>query len=288
MTSPSERPACGHVVGDLEIVGDLGSGLSGDVFLVRRQGDPNRTYVLKRHRRKKDGVTDECFCGEIRLVEEQPIRGHMPDFIAKGEDNGTPYYVMSREGPLPEKAALTIEQWLDWTLELVNAFELLNGRRHIFHRDVKPKNLRSTDGHPVIIDFGLACRNDTDTPFPFERVGSRDYMAPEIVRYEPYTVQSEIYSTMKSVQAILPDEARHALSAALFHATENAQAQRTPSWSALRTEIGVCRAAYRREHHRLLTALKRIGIVVGFCGAIFLVINGLVLVWRILTLYKSD
>ena len=288
MTSPSERPACGHVVGDLEIVGDLGSGLSGDVFLVRRQGDPNRTYVLKRHRRMEDGVTDECFRGEIRLAEEQPIRGHMPDFIAKGEDNGTPYYVMSREGPLPEKTALTVEQWFDWTLELIDAFELLNGRRHIFHRDVKPKNLRSTDGHPVVIDFGLACRNDTDAPFPFERVGSRDYMAPEIVRYEPYTVQSEIYSTMKSVQAILPDEARHALSAALFHATENAQAQRTPSWSALRTEIGVCRAAYRREYHRLLTALKRIGIVVGFCGAIFLVINGLVLVWRILTLYKSD
>jgi hypothetical protein len=60
-------------------------------------------------------------------------------------------------------------------------------RRGVIHRDLKPSNvLVMPDGTPVITDFGLALRVDSDDPrltSPGGAVGTRRYMAPE--QYEP-------------------------------------------------------------------------------------------------------
>lgn len=238
----------------------MGSGLSGDVYLVRAKDDPSELFVLKHHRIWKEGVSAETFALEADILEDQPIPGNMPVCVARGTWDGRQYVVMSLEGANPERGELPAEGWFSWILELVDAFDRLNNLALIFHRDVKPANIRTTDGHPKIIDYGLALKND-GSPFPLERVGSRDFIAPEIFRYEPYTVRAEIYSVAKTIEAIVPDDVKHALSTALFNATKNDRIVRTPSWSVFRSEAKAGIAAYRRNTPALQR--RRIALAAG-------------------------
>jgi len=103
-------------------------------------------------------------------------------------------------------------------------------------------------------------------------------MAPEIIRGEVYTIKAEIFSTAKSVQAIVPKHIRTALSPALFHATEHGLGTRTPSWSVFRAEVKDRRAAYRKEQtekrkrrkfvRALLIAAAALGLVAIVYGGI--------------------
>lgn len=238
----------------------MGSGLSGDVYLVRAKDDPSELFVLKHHRIWKEGVSAAAFALEADILEDQPIPGNMPVCVARGTWDGRQYVVMSLEGANPERGEPPAEGWFSWILELVDAFDRLNNLALIFHRDVKPANIRTTDGHPKIIDYGLALKND-GSPFPLERVGSRDFIAPEIFRYEPYTVRAEIYSVAKTIEAIVPDDVKQALSTALFNATKNDRMVRTPSWSVFRSEAKAGIAAYRRNAPALQR--RRIALAAG-------------------------
>lgn len=251
MTSKFDRPKVGDVFRGWELYEDLGDGLSGSVFKVRSRVDPSRTGVIKVHRAWEDGVPEETFLFEEKTMADRPIK-RMARFLASGRLNGRRCYVMTYVPPYPDD--LGVEEWFAWILELCEIFFELNVKRHIFHRDVKPKNVRSQDGHPMIIDFGLACRNDDDTPYPLERVGSRDFMAPEVYRYEPYTVKAEIYSVAKTVEAIVPSTVFQALSPALAHAGRNGHKKRTGDWPTFIKEIKACIRTYRAEQEAKKTA----------------------------------
>lgn len=250
-------------IAGLPIEDDLGDGLSGEVYLVRLGDDPDDLAVLKRHRKWEYGVSESEFEEEIRINREKPIRKNMPRFLRSGRDEtGTLYFLMTYAGKLPPKDGLSAEEWFTWTLELVGALERLNMRKRIFHRDLKPKNMRSSGGHPVIIDFGLAVRRpleDRSRHF-IERVGSLDWMAPEILRFEPYTVGAEIHSAMKTVEAIASNEFLDAARPALAHATEHNPKLRTPNWRILRRELKERRRIYRRNEseRRPLAKLKAV------------------------------
>ncbi len=50
----------------------------------------------------------------------------------------------------------------------------------IMHRDIKPENLLLSEEYEVkLADFGLAI--NTDAQAPISRVGTLDYMAPEVL-----------------------------------------------------------------------------------------------------------
>jgi hypothetical protein len=75
-------------------------------------------------------------------------------------------------------------------VELVRVLAIAMAEAHhrgVIHRDLKPSNvLIMPDGTPVITDFGLALRVDSDDPrltSPGGAVGTRRYMAPE--QYKP-------------------------------------------------------------------------------------------------------
>ncbi|CAM9540410.1 unnamed protein product [Ectocarpus sp. 8 AP-2014] len=92
---------------------------------------------------------------------------------------------------------------LQRTLELAQALEYVHGGSGIgpiMHRDIKSVNVGfAQNGRLKLLDFGLSkmappgCEDD-DTYKMTGEVGSYRYMAPELVKHEPYNVKVDIYS----------------------------------------------------------------------------------------------
>ncbi|HVK74533.1 MAG TPA: AAA family ATPase [Kofleriaceae bacterium] len=73
--------------------------------------------------------------------------------------------------------------------QLLRALHYLH-RRGIRHRDLKPSNVMVAGGRVRVLDFGLALdRNDRHRP-----AGTYGYIAPEILRGEPATAASDLWS----------------------------------------------------------------------------------------------
>ncbi len=68
--------------------------------------------------------------------------------------------------------------------------------QHVLHRDLKPSNVLITpDGRVLLFDFGLTVTQESARMTrDGALIGSPAYMAPELIREEPATVCSEVYS----------------------------------------------------------------------------------------------
>lgn len=66
------------------------------------------------------------------------------------------------------------------------------------HRDIKPENIilreRGDLKNLVLSDFGLADLVNPYTEYLFEKCGTIGYVAPEIIRGDPYDTKVDLYS----------------------------------------------------------------------------------------------
>ena len=77
-------------------------------------------------------------------------------------------------------------------MDICNAL-LLCESRNILHRDIKPQNIFvSRDGDFKLGDFGVA--KMVEHTSGGTKIGSHNYMAPEVYNYEPYGHTADIYS----------------------------------------------------------------------------------------------
>jgi serine/threonine-protein kinase len=93
---------------------------------------------------------------------------------------------------LEERAHLTEPEVVAIGIQVCRAVAAVHGAG-LLHRDIKAQNvMRAEDGRIVLMDFGagrmLAAGNGPDL------AGTPLYLAPEVLRGEPATVQSDIYS----------------------------------------------------------------------------------------------
>ena len=95
-----------------------------------------------------------------------------------------------------KQGALSIEDALNLFAQVSQALHVAH-RNRVVHRDIKPGNiLLDEDGNGYLSDFGIAKDRTPaqSTTEPDSVIGSTEYLAPEQVRSEPATPQTDIYS----------------------------------------------------------------------------------------------
>ncbi|MBQ7251813.1 MAG: serine/threonine protein kinase [Kiritimatiellae bacterium] len=144
----------GRKVGEWIVAGFVGRGGSAEVYCARHRR-LGTAAVLKVLRKGGEGPR-ERFDRESRFLMESPGPA-FPAFYGTGEEEGRAWVAMEllEEYPLPSTDAAVAAYLLD----VARGTEELH-RRGWVHRDLKPRNIlrRASDGHAVLIDFGLLKR----------------------------------------------------------------------------------------------------------------------------------
>ncbi|HTS02698.1 MAG TPA: serine/threonine-protein kinase, partial [Thermoanaerobaculia bacterium] len=191
-------------IGPFEILGELGRGGMGTVYLGVRRGEGfERRAALK--------VAREELGSDFLLArfhqERRILSGLEHPNIARLYDGGTtedglPWFAMEvvegehlldfadRRG-LPRAARIRL--FLDVCAAVQFAHQNL-----VVHRDIKPANILVTrDGAPKLLDFGLAKLLDVpsdERTATVHRLLTPEYASPEQVRGERITTASDVYS----------------------------------------------------------------------------------------------
>lgn len=99
---------------------------------------------------------------------------------------GNLYQIINKKGSFDEDTAFK------YFIQAVNAIYFLHDHNYI-HRDIKPENLLlDSNGKLKLCDFGWCCEVEIGNRKTF--CGTFEYMAPEIIKEEPYNKSIDIWA----------------------------------------------------------------------------------------------
>ena len=224
---------------DFELGRELGRGGMGIVYLARQisLARPVAVKVLLPVFSRSETFRAR-FADESRLVAQLHHPGII-DVYAAGSCGHDCYFAMEYvEGAtVRDHVFKTLEDVASLGICTAEALAYAHGCG-ILHRDIKPANiLINAEGHVKIGDFGLACF----AGHAADAAGTRAYMAPELLRGENASVQTDVYA----LGATLREEARPLLelhpnadfTAILSKATHPDPARRYRNMSDLADEL---------------------------------------------------
>jgi eukaryotic-like serine/threonine-protein kinase len=193
------QPGDPQKVGPYWLLGRLGSGGMGHVFLGRSPG--RRLVAVKVVRAELAGQADfrHRFAGEVTAA--QKVSGLFTAPVVDADvDAAVPWlataYVpgpslaeaITRHGPLPAPSVLALAAGLAEGLGAIHA-------AGIVHRDLKPSNVLLADDGPRIIDFGISRAVEATTLTGTGVVfGSAAFMSPEQARGHRVGPPSDVFS----------------------------------------------------------------------------------------------
>jgi len=190
-------------LGPYQILGELGSGGMGVVYLAR---DPRMARVVA-VKVLRAGALDSAESRRRLHLEAETVgtldHPHIVPILDVGDSAAGPYLALKfipggslaerlAEGPMePAQAAALLAKVAD-------AVEHAH-QRGVLHRDLKPSNiLLDESGEPLLTDFGLAKLMASDLHLTLSQapLGTCGYMAPEVAREgaKAATIASDIYS----------------------------------------------------------------------------------------------
>lgn len=183
--------------------GMLGAGAFGTVWRVRKKG---QLYACKSVKYLSMSLQHkEQLVAEVNIMRELR-HPHIVRYVDRSIDKstGTLHIVMEYcpGGDLAQRIAARTKKFgteFLWQLvkEVASALrDCHSGRfgRVVLHRDLKPANiLFDSDGHVKVADFGLA-KELKNTDLAKSHLGTPLYMAPEVVRKEPYGSSADMWS----------------------------------------------------------------------------------------------
>eukprot|EP00727_Mastigamoeba_balamuthi_P006875 m51a1_g2808 putative protein kinase (634) ;mRNA; r:123326-127230 len=176
----------------------LGEGTFGLVFKAKWRGCP---VAVKEIRGQITQEAVEDFKKEITLMSKMrhpnivlfmgaSTRNKLA-IVTEFVNGGSMYDIIHKQG-----ATFTLGWLLRVAYESALGMVYLHGMTpQIVHRDLKPMNILvdRESNHVKLIDFGLSCLKPTRQHLT-ETVGSPIWMAPELLRNEPYTEKVDVYS----------------------------------------------------------------------------------------------
>jgi serine/threonine protein kinase/tetratricopeptide (TPR) repeat protein len=180
------QPGGGPSLPGYEILGELGRGGMGVVYLARQVG-LNRLVAIKMV--LAGGLAGAAQRRRFRLEAQAVARLHHPNIVQiydVGEQDEQPYFTLEyvENGSLSDRIGKSVlapreaARFIEMIAQAVHCAH----ERGIIHRDLKPGNILLTrEGTPKITDFGLAKLVDDDTAHTRTGsvVGTPSYMAPE-------------------------------------------------------------------------------------------------------------
>ena len=218
MPTPSQRDKTSLWFGRYEIVGRLGMGGMGELYLARQWGpegvrrDVALKVMLPDVQHKIPGA-HRMFLEEMRILTgiNHPNVVQIIDF---GQEQGVLYMVMEYvrgvtvEALWSQLASCVCPPPPDLVASLLGqacrglhaAHELRDEQgqpRHLVHRDVSPQNIMCTVlGAVKLIDFGIAWAVDrlVESTRAMTIKGKMTYMAPEHLRGQPVTRSADIFA----------------------------------------------------------------------------------------------
>jgi eukaryotic-like serine/threonine-protein kinase len=183
-----------HVLGRYRLVGRLGEGGQGIVFLGEDEvGRHVAIKVLKtgadqraRERLAREMISAQRvapFC--TARVLESSVDGSRPFVVSEFVDGPSVQQRVAEHGPLREGELDRL------VVGTATALTAIHGAG-IIHRDLKPANVLLGPDGPRVVDFGIARAIDAGTLTGL--VGTPAYFAPEQLREEPPTPASDVFA----------------------------------------------------------------------------------------------
>ncbi|WP_371573372.1 serine/threonine-protein kinase [Streptomyces sp. NBC_01314] len=228
-------------VGPFELMGRLGSGGMGSVYLARRTGG-GLLVALKTIRAELSAEPGyrERFAREIEIARavRSPHTAQLIDFDAEAD---VPWLatelvhgpnladVLASHGRLPDGSVRVLAASLAEALTAIHA-------AGIVHRDVKPSNIILAETGPRLVDFGVARPvGQVGLTSTGQFVGSVVYASPEQLLAQPIGPQSDMFS----LGVVLAEASGKAVLSAQGAplAAESADG-RIPSLSSLSPDLG--------------------------------------------------
>lgn len=190
----------GQVIGDYEVLGQIGAGGMGDVYRVRNVIS-ERIDAMKVLRPQAGSAPDAAgrFLREIKLHASLKHPNIAVLYTAmRFEDQILMFMEMVEGIGLDQRLRrgwLGPEEAIQYVSQCLMALEYAH-QRGVVHRDIKPSNLILTPGGVKLLDFGIArSTKDLALTGAGTAVGSVHYMSPEQALGEDVDARSDLYST---------------------------------------------------------------------------------------------
>src|SRR5262245_35478104 len=168
LTAETPRFETGQLIGHYTVIGWLGGGGMGEVYLAQ-DSRLNRRVAIKVLRRPflSDSNRVRRFTQEARAASAL----NHPNIVTiheVGQVEGTPFMVaefidgQTLRRRLPLDGSMPMQEAMDIALEVARALEAAHSAG-IVHRDIKPDNIMiRPDGLVKVLDFGLAKLSETE------------------------------------------------------------------------------------------------------------------------------
>ena len=186
-------------VGGYQLEEELGRGTTGAVWRARRPGPIAQVVALKRLRA---GVTGDEMTTLLREAEILTRLDH-PHIVrvleVVDDDDGLALVMQyapggSLEDLLAERGRLAAGEVVALAAPIADALASAH-RRDVLHCDVKPANILFTsDGEPLLSDFGVARRFARPVTADQTVAGTAEYLAPELLDGGRPDARSDVYS----------------------------------------------------------------------------------------------